>query len=350
MSQVLRDAIDLLRRVVEKIDARRAELQAEDATLANRRGQLVAIIDGDAVLSSSEVPDAVAAPTPAARPVQPPASSSAKATDADAAARVLKVLREAGEPLRYPQLERASKLSPWGARLLIRHLLDDRSIERTGKTNACRYSLPTGRGKRSASAAPGTGKPADDDGHGASVLDISAGEPAGMSDSPQDAIIQAPSHSRPPASSRASHANAESGTPRAGQEDDRPHSERDEDPQSEGAGDSDDSPDGALGAVDDADDELDADLDLADEADHDLDAAQAELDEEPTYRKRPGPKPKYKPGHRQLPATGEKAAPSTSWWLRPDADFAAEAERMRLNPKTPKTPGENNIICMNGAF
>lgn len=79
--------------------------------------------------------------------------------------------------------------------------------------------------------------------------------------------------------------------------------------------------------------ELDVDVDL-----------QAALDAEPCYPRTPGPKAKYKPGTRQAPAAKETAPADGSWWTRPGADFAKEAQRMRDQPTKLKVPGESNIV------
>lgn len=296
MSEYLRAAREQLRSAVTNIDARLAELQVEQVELQDHRSQLLLLIDGEAagtsrlLVAPSEVRHAVAAPTPAARPASSPASTEAPTGNVDAATRVERFMATLDRPLRYPELVKASKLT-----------------------------LATGRARRSAGTSAGSGKPADDEAHGVDAV-TSVPAPAGMSGSLSDGI-HPPAFGRPPVSISVPSTSAKSLAKLSD------HHPLDTD------------------AIEDEDE----DVDDPDEADA-IDAAQAELDAEPAIRTRPGPKPKYKPGHRQLPVTGETAAPSPSWWLRPDADFAAEAERMRLDPKQKKVPGENNIICMNAAF
>jgi hypothetical protein len=93
-------------------------------------------------------------------------------------------------------------------------------------------------------------------------------------------------------------------------------------------------------------------FDLPSIEDEDEQAALDHLD--PCFRKKPGPKPKYKPGTRQERAgkTAAAAASNTagSWWTRPDADFTREAQRMRDSPTRMKVPGENSIIGMGGVW
>lgn len=92
---------------------------------------------------------------------------------------------------------------------------------------------------------------------------------------------------------------------------------------------------------DPADAEPFGDVDVIDE--------QVELDVEPCRPMLPPAKPKYKPGTRQQPAARESAEADGSWWTRPNADFAGEAQRMRVQPRQMKVPGEFNIIGWNAA-
>lgn len=57
----------------------------------------------------------------------------------------------------------------------------------------------------------------------------------------------------------------------------------------------------------------------------------------------------YKPGTRQAAVAKRETAPADpSWWMRPDADWQAEQQRMRDNPRAMKVPGENRILGMEG--
>lgn len=406
MSQVIIEAVGLLRSVVEKIDARLTEMEFEQSLLLDKRAKLVLIIDGEVSAADPAVAAfgrqfEAAARTEPAKPVPPPASPRARGSSpvypsgsichVDGAARIETALAKK-EPLRWPEVLSASRIPTWKAKRLVNELIAAGRLVRTGSRSSTRYSLPTGRAKRGPATAA-QGKPADDDSHGVSCDDISAGVDAGMSRAPSDAMHPPAAVSRPPVAIAARtclhcgepfepRPRALGGTVQVccsdpcqttrnrqlmtesqarRRRDDAAatpaavktittslHSE-----ESLGKGsiahgretdDVDDEDEDEGGLESHEDEELPADvdaLDLADEPD-------AAVDEEPTYRKRPGPKPKYKPGHRQL----DEGQTSTkgSWWLRPDADFAAEAERMRLDPKQKKTPGENNILCMKGAF
>lgn len=84
----------------------------------------------------------------------------------------------------------------------------------------------------------------------------------------------------------------------------------------------------------------------ADVVDVDLQSA---LDEEPCRVLAAPPPTKarpYKPGLRQQPAACVRVVDGDggSWWMRPDADFGKEAERMRAQPTKLAIPGELNII------
>ena len=74
------------------------------------------------------------------------------------------------------------------------------------------------------------------------------------------------------------------------------------------------------------------------------DDVQAVLDEEPCVKTSRTAKPKYKPGTRHAVATRERATDAGSWWMRPDADFGKEAQRMREQPTRLKVPGEDNVV------
>lgn len=71
-----------------------------------------------------------------------------------------------------------------------------------------------------------------------------------------------------------------------------------------------------------------------------------EVFDDPLHRAAARPAPRYKPGTRQLPAQRDTATADGSWWMRPDADWQAEATRMSNNPKAMNVPGQNNILCM----
>ena len=71
---------------------------------------------------------------------------------------------------------------------------------------------------------------------------------------------------------------------------------------------------------------------------------QAALDEEPCVKTTRPVKPKYKPGTRHEVAARERATEAGSWWMRPDADFGREAQRMREQPTRLKVPGEDNVV------
>jgi len=79
-------------------------------------------------------------------------------------------------------------------------------------------------------------------------------------------------------------------------------------------------------------------------------AAQGTLDAEPCRPGRPVTTRKYKPGTRHEPATRGAASGEGSWWTRPGANFAAEAQRMRDSPTKVKVPGETNIVGWNASF
>jgi hypothetical protein len=51
----------------------------------------------------------------------------------------------------------------------------------------------------------------------------------------------------------------------------------------------------------------------------------------------------YNPALRQLAAPAQRG---DSWWTKPDADFRAHAERMRLS-KSPPIPSANRVIGIN---
>lgn len=345
MSQVIREAVDLLLTVVDKIDARLREVDDERTLLLEKRGELVAIINGHGTPAvyqpptSSEVRHVSATKTPAARRVPPPAPLRTGVPSVDAAARIEAAFAKSDEPLRWPDVFRASKLPLWGAKRLVAEMVAMGRLVRTGQTHATRYTLPSGRAKRGAAASAGKGSPADDDAHGAVQEATSAGD-AGVAAASRE--LRLPQLvSRPPDDD--THENA--ALP----------------------------PDGvfaeslekgsiAHGLETDEDDDGLLDLDavdsspLADDLDLDaLDDAQAELDDEPCVAlpKAQIPKPKapiYKSGHRQPRTAKREASTDGSWWMRPDADFAAEAERMRHDPRQPKTPGENNILAMKSVF
>jgi hypothetical protein len=307
MSEHLRAAREHLRAAVGDIDARIAEiavvlatvpaLQAEVTDLHDARRELLAIIDGRG--TASEVRDAVAAPPPAARPASPPpAALDTGVRDVDAWTRIEAALSKADEPLRYPQLARVSRLTPWGTRRLVNEMVAAGRLVKTGLTHATRYSLPSGRAKRTAASSP-NGTPADDTAHGADPVVTSVGD-ADVTPPPVDATSLQQPGPRPP-------------------------------------------------VPDDADD-FDIAETFTEEAEDAFDA-QDVLDEEPCIR-RPGRPPAYKPGTRQLPAARETVSGELPWWARPDADFKKEAERMRTAPPSRSTnvPSALHIIGMNGVW
>src|SRR5436190_19054042 len=122
MSQVIIEAVGLLRTVVEKIDARLEQLGAERELLLDKRATLVGLIDGDAP-PSSEVRHAVVAPAPAAI-VPPPASPRPLPTPDEAAALRILTALDGQEPRRFQFLENASKCTPTKAKRLIRALVN----------------------------------------------------------------------------------------------------------------------------------------------------------------------------------------------------------------------------------
>lgn len=76
--------------------------------------------------------------------------------------------------------------------------------------------------------------------------------------------------------------------------------------------------------------------------------AQAVLDAAPCIQwapRRP-PVPRYKPGTRYSAVARETVTSEGSWWTRPDADFAKEAQRMRDQPTKLTVPGELHILGM----
>ena len=163
--------------------------------------------------------------------------------------------------------------------------------------------------------------PADDDGHGVSVLDTSAGQPAGVSDAPMDDNHPPAVPRRPPASTRRRNHFGKS-VKSLGKVSPRHQRE--------------------TPVVADTFVELEVDLEDEDGADDEV-----TVDGRFRHPSKPlAPVTRYRPGHRQIPDARARTSPDGSWWMRPDADFTREAERMRLDPKQPKVPGENHILCM----
>jgi hypothetical protein len=349
MSEFLRAAREKLRAALVDIDARLTELQAfkaEEADLLATRAQLATLIDGPNAEAATLAPSVggrhvAAASTTGGRPAPAPASPVVPETDlvtgvrdVDAANRILAFVGREGEPVRYEQIVRVSRLSPWTCRRLVTELVTMGRLLRVGKTNAVRYSLPSGRAKRGPAGAAGKGTPADDDAHGAHSADTSAGDAGVSLPTPREPSLQQPV-SRPPVVIPPDDHSAESlgkGSIADGPETDISD---DDDPLDLDAADT---------AAPDDDDVL-ADTKFAE-----LDADQAALDEEPCYPKKRGPKPKYKPGTRHEPAAAERAPSGGSWWTRPDANFEKEAQRMRESPRRTKTRGEDNIIGMNAVW
>lgn len=319
MSQVIREAVDLLLSVVDKIDARMGELDAERTLLVEKRRELCVIINGHGSSSeyrrsALEVRDEVAASAPAARPASPSAPTPSKPTGikrVDAANRILDALTNAdGRPLRYRDLARAARVGLGTTKDVVASLVASGQMLRTGKTAATRYHLPTGRAKRSSAAggAPVTGSPADDDSPGV--------QPA-----PMEHDAPTPPSSRP---------SVEVGAA--------------SDSQREGA-----IPDRALAPLPEAA----ADVEVFDVTVLDT-TRSGEVDDEdiftePPYRAAPQPA-RYKPGTREPKPTTKRTPQDASWWMRPDANWEAEAKRMRTSGKAMSVPGQNHIIGMGSAF
>jgi hypothetical protein len=179
MSQVIREAVDLLQAVVEKIDTRLLELDAERALLLEKRGELVVIIDGhgsarvyrpDAVAPLGSLPTAsvailakplevdhaVGQERPAARPVSSPVPKGVTQTgirQVDAANRIVKALEKATAPVRFHALLKASELSLTATKRLVAELVQVGRLRAAGVRAGTRYSLPTS-GRAQPAAAP----------------------------------------------------------------------------------------------------------------------------------------------------------------------------------------------------
>lgn len=396
MSEFLVAAREKLRSAVADIDARLFEIEAEATELSSTRVQLLVLIDGGAPVAAeperiSGGRNGVAKGKPAAN-LQPPAPRRRKAFVVEIDERVMRTVGNALTSS-FKDLEQAcSKYSALQLKRSVARLVRDGAIVRTGKTAATRYHLPTGRGKKS--------KPADDDGHGAVRLPTGAGLKVGVDDGPMDdnhpdAVATRPPAdalpcagptklggpcphgkvftrtSRPPRAWRCPDcrlavsrerqrvAVSEEGVRLAKINASLPpeHSlegqiqrrvkHRDEDEIA--ALSPDDKFEDSLGkgsiahTVETDDVEEPSDV-LADAADDDVDI-------EPPYRT-----PVKRPELRQ-PRAGTKAARAASptkervsWWLRPDADFEAEAQRMRESGKSMKVPAENMILGMHTAM
>jgi hypothetical protein len=316
MSELLRDTVDYLRAQLSKIDLRLTDLDAERVKLTSARAMIAAVLDGEAE-SKSGVGHAQLTEAPAGRATSPASihgtgvhsgeslmyarrRTETDAKPANKAARaILLVLAATSEPLTVKQLLAGTKqVTKPELKYQISRLVDAGEIIRTGRTHATRYSLPTGRAKRSAAPGNGKGSPADDDAHGAVRVVTSAGD-AGVTPAPGEATSLQPPVLRPPASTEVT----------------------------------------TMDVLDD-DEPCDA---LAADADRD---GFGDVFDEPPYRA-----PIRRPDLRQ-PRTGPAAAAKTttareSFWLRPDADWQAEAQRMRNDPKA-MCPGKTTSSVRSG--
>lgn len=366
MSDLLRAAREKLRGAMADIDARLAELQAEVTQLREHRAQLVALLGEDA---PAPAPAPVVDDRQAAAEILAVAKSYDKSDYASSlGARIVEAVRVFPDA-RFGQIHRFCKgVNPSTLKRAVLELVADGTLVTRGQRAGMRYAL-SARAKRTAAARPSTSSPADDDGHGAHEPDTSAGA-AGVSAAPLEQNAPTLLDSRPPAdvktSTTALHRRCEecgapfAPRPRAAQgkkqvccsEDCQATRNRRLATQSMAerrALDRAAMTSGSAAAIETEKPEVVAmseDDQIEGEVEPDEDDPVFEV---PPYRAAPEPAP-YKPGTRVVEAKAARSKEDASWWMRPNANFAQEAERMRKNPRPMRIPGENRIIGMEGVF
>jgi hypothetical protein len=366
MSEHLRAAREQVQQAIAHIDVRLAELADEAGVLRATREQLRTVIEGHGTAGAagtltSEVRHAevVATSPPAAGPVSPPARS---VPSHDSGSAKIGSVNNARARARWPHIDAAiltavranpgcrpqdigarleGTCRPYDLKSGLARLVQQGALTLTGYARGARYSLPTGRASRSA-ARPAPDSPADDDSHGATREDISAGGNAGMSCRSTDAEHPIAVARRPPAEFKSEQIVTSSES--LGK--DSNHHRPGETDAGEG------------GRLEDEDVEIGHDEDASADDVTDMDEL-ARLDAEPidmpppattVARRKTTDVPAYKPGTRQADAKGA-AAGSPPWWASTDPKVWHENQkRLRDKPTRLKTPGENNIIGMNANF